>query len=1248
MPAPGSDDPTLPLSQSPTVLGPPAARVPRVMPAHLARGAVISRYRIESVLGEGGMGVVYLARQDKPDREVALKVVRPGYATEKMLRRFEHESEVLGRLLHPGIAQIYEAGTADAGLGPQPFFAMELVKGVSLTRYAAEKKLSTRARLELLAKVCDAVQHAHQKGVIHRDLKPGNILVVEEVTQGPSDEVTKPEKSRAGSSFVTPSLRHSVTSTSAQPKILDFGVARATDSDIQQTTMQTDVGAIVGTIPYMSPEQVGGNPDELDTRSDVYALGVIAYELLVGRLPYDLERKMIHEAARIIKEDEPTRLSSIDRTLRGDVETIVGHALEKDKSRRYSAASALAADIRRYLGDEPIAARPASTWYQLAKFSRRNRALVAGVAATFAVLVAGLSVSLYAFARATRAEKAESAQRITAETAAQFMSDTLQGASPYVALGRDTTILKEMMNGAARRIDSGELKHAPAAELRLRTTIGTTYQELSELASAERLLEPAVALARRLHGERSDEYVTGVCNLAAVRIIGGRPAEGAALLESVRGIADGLYPGDHATMANLLTGLALAFEALGRSAEAEPLLERALAMRERLTPGDNRLVAISANSLGWVRLSLGRPADAEPLLQRALEMRRRLHPGDHPDVAISLSNVASVREHLGRAAEAEGLHEEALAMRRRLYPFDHASVAWSLNNLAIVRERLGRAGEAEPLYREALAIRKRLYPGGHPEVAFSTGGIASALIRLGRHKEALPLLLESTEMLRRFFPEGHPELAMSLNNLAIINNAMGDYPGAEAALTDALEISRRFRKGDHPEVARFLNNLGAMRHSLGRYDEARGALEDAVAMRKRIYAGDHPDIAVSLQTTGAICEAQGRFEEADSAFGEALAMLERLYGADHPDIAVVLESAATLRMKRGDAAGALELHRRALDMRRRLFPGDHPDVAESLLDTAGVHLLLGRADLAAPLARESLQMLERLFPGGHAQTATAMSVLGSACVSLGDVEEAQTLLRASLEMSQRLRPGGILVAEAHHRLAQLHARSGRLAEAVEQHTLAADMLRGLIPPSHPNRAMSVHNLAVVLDKLGRFEEAEPLYAEALEMRRANLDPSHRDVLGSMWGLAVVRDALGRHREAQEVWRPLVERRRAALAPGHWQIAYVESMLANSLIGAADAPQAAAEADRIALLREAETLLLNAFESLSNNAETPRSPEDVLAATCAKVVRLYSAWDQLQPGQGRGTSAVEWKSRLDSLRAGAMPASPGSQADGQGK
>lgn len=321
----------------------------------------IGRYRIVRKLGEGGMGAVYEAEQDHPHRTVALKVLRSAFVSSSARRRFELEGELLGRLQHPGIAQIHDSGKVQTQLGPQPWFAMELVRGEPLTDHARNHGLSVRERLELVMRVCDAVQHAHLHDVIHRDLKPGNVLV----------------------------------DATGSPKILDFGIARACDTDIQLTTCQTDVGQILGTLAYMSPEQASGDPATIDTRTDVYALGVILYELLAERLPYDLSGRLLPDAVRIIREDEPRRLSVIKRVHRGDVETIVHTALEKAKDRRYATAAALAADIRHFLRHEPIEARPPSHVYTLKKFVRRNRTIVGATLAVIVALLVGLVAVLH-------------------------------------------------------------------------------------------------------------------------------------------------------------------------------------------------------------------------------------------------------------------------------------------------------------------------------------------------------------------------------------------------------------------------------------------------------------------------------------------------------------------------------------------------------------------------------------------------------------------------------------------------------------------------------------------------------------------------------------------------------------------------------------------------------------------------------------------------------------------------------------
>jgi WD40 repeat protein/predicted Ser/Thr protein kinase len=379
----------------------------------------IGRYRILRLLGEGGMGTVYEAEQDNLRRRVALKVIRAGMISPAMLKRFSHEAQILGRLHHPGIAQIYEAGLAEDG---RPFFALEYISGLPLSEYARRHQLNPAARLDLVARVCDAVQHAHDLGVIHRDLKPGNILVDE----------------------------------TGQPKIIDFGVARATDADVRTTTGHTEAGQLLGTLNYMSPEQVSGDPALIDCRSDVYALGVILFELLADRLPYNLENLPLLEVARVIRESEPSRLGSIHSGFRGDVETIVGKALEKDRTRRYSSAGELATDIRRHLNNEPILARPPSALYQLRKFARRHMALVSGTAGVFAALLAGTIVSiLFALRAGQNAQLANEKER---EATSQTYRARLAAAAAAFS-NHDMADAERQLNEAPEALRDWEWRH---------------------------------------------------------------------------------------------------------------------------------------------------------------------------------------------------------------------------------------------------------------------------------------------------------------------------------------------------------------------------------------------------------------------------------------------------------------------------------------------------------------------------------------------------------------------------------------------------------------------------------------------------------------------------------------------------------------------------------------------------------------------------------------------------------------------
>lgn len=881
---PDSDAPTLSDPRSDArvsaVVTPPPYEVPAGETPPIP--SVVGRYRILRLLGEGGMGAVYEAEQDLPRRTVALKVIRVGYADLEMLRRFDTETQALGRLQHPGIAQIYDAGTAETPYGRQPYIAMELVRGKTLLAWCDEHQLTGRQRLELMAKICDAVQHAHQRGLIHRDLKPANILVCDD----------------------------------GQPKILDFGIARLTDSDAQ-ATRQTSMGQIIGTLAYMSPEQVGGDPDELDTRSDVYTLGVILYELLAGKAPYDIG-KQIHEAISTIRETEPTALRSINRTFRGDIETIVAKALEKDKARRYGSAADLAADIRRYLHDEPIVARPPSTIYQIQKFARRHKALVGGIAAVFAVLVLGVVASTWEAVQARRAQKRAQQESAIAQAVNDFLQKDLLGqASAYNQAKPDPNItVHTVLDRAAQNIGS-RFGRQPEVEAAIRETIGNAYVDLGLYPTARQQLQPALELSRRSLGPENPKTL------------------------------------------DILARLGDAFALQDKYPEAEKLLLQAVSSDRHVLGDQNRQTLWAMDRLGWLYFIEGKYAKSEALIRQVVDTDRRLFGPDDPDTLTALSGLALDDNEEGKYSEAEALHKELLAFDQRTFGPDSPKTIIEIGNLAMVYNTAGKYAEAEALDRDALERARRILGPDNRTTLSDLEVLAAITMNEGRFAQAEPLLQQAIQANRRVVGPDAPATIQTMNALAGDYEQQGKYSQAEPLMEQTAAIDRRVLGPDHPHTLYDFSNLAELYSEEGKYAQAAALYKQAIADDSRVFGPEDRVTTYTIWSRGTMYLRQGKYALAEDSIAQALAGQRHALGNQHPLTVTSMSDLALVYLSEGKFAQAEPLAREALGWEKKIQPGNWQQYnAECVLGES----LAGEKKLpeAEPLLREGYQgMLAR-------------------------------------------------------------------------------------------------------------------------------------------------------------------------------------------------------------------------------------------------------------------------------------------------
>ena len=701
-------------------------------------GASVGRYKLLERIGEGGMAVVYMAEQQEPiRRKVALKIIKLGMDTKQVIARFEAERQALAMMDHPNIAKVFDAGSTEAG---RPYFVMELVTGVSITRYCDENRLGTKARLRLFMQVCAAVQHAHQKGIIHRDIKPANVMVT----------------------------MHDGVPT---PKVIDFGIAKATNQRLTEKTLFTRYAHIIGTPAYMSPEQADLSDIDVDTRSDIYSLGVLLYELLTGTPPFSedqLRQAGYLEMHRVIREEEPTKPSIklsmlgdtltevalhreatpdvLERLVRGDLDWIVMKSLEKDRTRRYDSTSQLLDDIQRHLRREPVSAGPPTAWYRVKKFVQRRQGLMTATAAVALAIVAGCLVSFVLYIQATRARQREATARADAQAVTTFLAgDLLASVYPEKTKGQEVTV-RYILASASEHLEE-RLIGSPRARAKVHETLGQTYRKMGDYVTAEGHLQRALEVHRQHLGEEDPSTLTSMAQLGWLYWCQG------------------------------------CYEA------SAPLLDEAYHRRRRVLGPEHPDTLASMAQLAWVPTPKTSPSDRMRLAENAYETARRVLGQEHPSTLLAATTVAMKYVERFRHADAKAIAPSTYEACRRVLGEEHETTLVGMNALTWLYSQLRQYDVGAALGEEALETARRVVGEEHVITLHAMANLGTLYLGQGRDEDAVALLTRSVDLARANLGKDHLITLCCELKLAVLYRAQEQYDAHDPLVIDIMRTS---------------------------------------------------------------------------------------------------------------------------------------------------------------------------------------------------------------------------------------------------------------------------------------------------------------------------------------------------------------------------------------------------------------------------------------------------------------------------